>query len=174
MTGVVCCAVLWHGVVLNGTNNRSLRVGMCGLANPVEPGPCLQPRCPFRRLLPCRGPVWRYLCRWCPCTVIGCLSLERSSNPSRQSPMQPRPTHMAHYRMLVSRNSCQGTKGGARRYHQAEPCRERDETTWGHRGHRRPVSRQGKYNPSCCPLCPHTTPFPEEKSILGVISMPRA
>ena len=26
-----------------------------------------------------------------------------------------------------------------------------------------------KANSSCCPLRPHTTPFPEEKSILGVI-----
>ena len=28
---------------------------------------------------------------------------------------------------------------------------------------------QAKANPSCCPLRPRTTPFPEEKSILGVI-----
>ena len=27
---------------------------------------------------------------------------------------------------------------------------------------------QLKANPSCCPLRPRTTPFPEEKSILGV------
>ena len=26
-----------------------------------------------------------------------------------------------------------------------------------------------KANPSCCPLRPHCTPFPEGKSILGVI-----
>ena len=26
-----------------------------------------------------------------------------------------------------------------------------------------------KANFSCCPLCPHTTPFPEESSIIGVI-----
>ena len=37
-------------------------------------------------------------------------------------------------------------------------------TTWNLKGH-----THTKVNSSCCPLHPRTTPFPEEKSILGVI-----
>ena len=42
----------------------------------------------------------------------------------------------------------------------------------GHRGQQGKATthrEMDKANPSCCPLCPRTTPFPEEESILGVI-----